>query len=328
MEAVRSFVFDYLWPFIWKTNVYGALAMATVLAGRSLLGRPKRRSVTDGDTVLVTGCSSGIGWATALHLCDTVGYRVVACVRKTEDVDRLKAATSHPERLVPVLMDITRETHVARTLDFVQNLVGERGLVGLFNNAGIEVTLAPAAMTPISWYRRVMETNYFGQIAVTQAFLPLIRRARGRIVFNTSTFGFFAPPFTSVYASSKFALAGFCDSLRREVSEVGVKVVVVEPGYIKTALGTQDRVDGEKESMLKNAIYRRIPKWVKIEDDSTANGQPAILIAELVEEALRSENPATRYSRGTTSLALRTLRYFPDKFVDFVVYRLMDLQRV
>ena len=176
-------------------------------------------------TVVVTGASTGIGEATALHLRE-LGFDVRAGVRKDEDAERLRVARGHAAAL-----DVTDADSIASAAAEV----GDAPLAGLVNNAGIAVS-APLEFVPIDELRRQLEVNVVGQVAVTQAFLPALRRGRGRIVNVSSIGGRIALPLAGPYAASKFALEAVSDSLRREVAQFGIEVSVVEPGGVKTPI--------------------------------------------------------------------------------------------
>jgi NAD(P)-dependent dehydrogenase (short-subunit alcohol dehydrogenase family) len=183
-------------------------------------------------TVVVTGTSTGIGRATALHL-DRLGYRVFAGVRRAEDAVRLRSEGS--ERLAPVLLDVTDIGSIEAAAKTVSAEVGERGLAGLVNNAGI-VTGGPLEFVPLDELRRQLEVNTVGPVAVIQHFLPLVRRGRGRVVFVSSIGGRFSQPIVGPYCASKFALEALADALRMEVAPSGIHVSLVEPGAVKTMI--------------------------------------------------------------------------------------------
>ena len=183
-------------------------------------------------SVLVTGASTGIGRATAL-LLDKTGYRVFASVRRKQDGDTLREAAS--DRLTPVLLDVTDETTIARARDEISGAVGENGLWGLVNNAGISFR-APLEFVRLSEFRQLYESNVFGLLAVTQAFLPLIRRARGRIVNVSSLTTLMVTPFHGIYSSAKMAVNGITDALRLEVKPFDVQVSLMIYGGVQTEL--------------------------------------------------------------------------------------------
>src|SRR5918999_6434089 len=176
-------------------------------------------------TVLVTGASSGIGEATVLHLRE-LGFDAVAAVRKDEDAERLAG-----RGVRAVKLEVTDVDSIAAARDEL----GEGALSGLVNNAGIAVA-APLEILPLDQLRRQLEINLVGQVAVTQALLPALRRGRGRIVNVSSIGGRVALPLLGAYAMSKFGLEAFSDSLRRELRHQGVDVIVIEPGGVKTPI--------------------------------------------------------------------------------------------
>lgn len=182
--------------------------------------------------VLVTGSSSGIGRAAAL-LLDRQGYHVFASVRRKQDGDELRKAAS--ARLTPVLLDVSDEASIIRARNEIAGALGEGGLWGLVNNAGISFR-APLEFTPLAEFRRLYDSNVFGLLAVTQAFLPLIRRARGRIVNVGSITSLMVTPFHGIYSSAKMAVSGLTDALRLEVRPFGVQVSLMIYGAVQTAI--------------------------------------------------------------------------------------------
>jgi NAD(P)-dependent dehydrogenase (short-subunit alcohol dehydrogenase family) len=182
--------------------------------------------------VLVTGTSTGIGRATAL-LLDKLGYRVFASVRRKKDGDELRKAAS--EKLTPVLFDVTDEAAIARARNTIAKAVGDRGLWGLVNNAGISFR-APLEFVPLVECRRLYDSNVFGLLAVTQAFLPLLRQAQGRIVNVGSITALMVTPFHGIYSSAKMAVQGITDALRMEVRPFGIQVSLMIYGGVQTAL--------------------------------------------------------------------------------------------
>ncbi len=178
--------------------------------------------------VLVTGASTGIGRATGLYL-QARGFRVFASVRRETDAADLSGAT-------PVLLDVENAESIRAAADAVGAALEDGALQGLVNNAGIAVS-GPLEFLEMSDLRHQFEVNLFGQVAVTRAFLPLLRRAKnGRIVNMSSISGRITAPLLGPYSMSKFALEAFSDALRRELSPFGLSVSVVEPGAIKTPI--------------------------------------------------------------------------------------------
>ncbi len=186
-------------------------------------------------TVLITGASTGIGWATALRL-DRMGFEVVATVRREEDAARLRADAS--TRLRPLLLDVTDSDSIVAAAAQVRTWVGGRGLTSLVNNAGVSFT-APLEFVPLPAVERLFAVNLSGVLAVTQAFLPLLRQGRGRIVNVSSTASVFVAPFHGPYSATKMALNGLNAALRRELRPLGVAVLLIICGSVRTPIWTK-----------------------------------------------------------------------------------------
>jgi NAD(P)-dependent dehydrogenase (short-subunit alcohol dehydrogenase family) len=245
-------------------------------------------------TVLVTGASTGIGEATVLHLRE-VGFTPIAAVRKDEDAERLSGMGLRTTRI-----DVTDAGQIAAARDEL----GDEPLAGLVNNAGIGVA-APLEFIPIDRLRQQLEINLIGQIAVTQAFLPALRRARGRIVNVSSIGGRVALPLVGAYNASKFGLEGASDALRRELRGQGVDVILVEPGGVKTPIWER----GEKlaDEMLADAppeaerLYGTLVAKVREETAKIAEerGMEPREVAEVIGKALTARRPRARYLVGS-----------------------------
>src|SRR5271168_4489390 len=202
------------------------------LARRSTMANDAQVPGLAGGGVVITGASSGIGKACALYL-DQRGYRVFAGVRKASDGEALTKVAS--SRLCPVILDVTDARAVSDAAAQVERALGELPLIGLVNNAGVGVG-GPIEFLAPSELRRQMEINLVGPLAVIQAFMPMLRRSRGRIVNISSIGGKVAAPFLSPYCASKFALEALSDSLRAELKPWGIHVAIIEPGGVKTAM--------------------------------------------------------------------------------------------
>jgi NAD(P)-dependent dehydrogenase (short-subunit alcohol dehydrogenase family) len=255
--------------------------------------------------VLVTGASSGIGAACAARLARN-GWRVFAGVRKVGDA---------PVETEELLLDVTDEAQIRAAAESV----GEE-LHALVNNAGIAVA-APLESVPLDALRKQLEVNVVGQVAVTQAFLPAVRRARGRIVFIGSIAGKSALPFLGAYAASKHAIEAIADSLRLELRPFGILVSLVEPGSIQTPIWTRSaaRADGLLERMdgRVNELYgERIAAFRRIALKRGAAGAPADAVAQVVEQALTAERPRTRYLVGRDARIRAGFEKLPDRLRD------------
>ena len=183
-------------------------------------------------TVLISGASKGIGRATALHL-DAKGFTVIAGVRKKEDAESLRSAASG--RLKSVILDITNRDQILEAARMVKDIVGAAGLDGLVNNAGIAVP-APLEFIPIDEFRRQIEVNLIGQLALTQALVELLRTAKGRIINISSVGGRISGPMLGAYHASKFAIEALTDTLRQELAPWHIRVASIEPGAVATPI--------------------------------------------------------------------------------------------
>jgi len=197
----------------------------------------------------VTGASTGIGQATALHL-DQLGFQVFAAVRKERDAAALRQVAS--AALTPLLMDVTDPQAIERARVEIDTATGEAGLCGLVNNAGVGF-ISPLECVPLDKLRWLFEVNVFGALAVTQAFLPSLRRARGCVVNVSSTASLLVAPFHGPYSASKFALNGLSHALRLELRPLGVSVSVIICGIVRTPIW-------DKARALTEEVGRDLPE--------------------------------------------------------------------
>jgi NAD(P)-dependent dehydrogenase (short-subunit alcohol dehydrogenase family) len=268
-------------------------------------------------TVLVTGASTGIGEAAVLHLGE-LGFEPVAGVRKDEDAERLARSG-----IRSVKLDVTDPDQIAAA----RAEVGDDGLAGLVNNAGIAVA-APLEFLPVEQLREQLEVNLIGQVAVTQAFLPALRRARGRIVNISSIGGRVALPLLGPYAMSKFGLEAFSDSLRRELRTQGVDVIAVEPGGIKTPIWKKGNETAEELGQLIPDEGRRLygPMIAAVREETVkierVRGLPARAAAEVIGTALTAKRPRARYIVGRDAKQRAVAaRVLPDRVMDRLIGR-------
>ena len=258
--------------------------------------------------VLVTGSSTGIGRATALHL-DGLGFRVFAGVRKEADGQALADTAS--DRLEPVIVDVADEASVTAAAETIGKATGER-LVGLVNNAGISVS-GPLEGLEVDAWRRQFEVNVFGQIAVTRALLPMLRATKGRIVFMSSIGGRTAINFIGPYSASKHAIEAIGDSLRQELRPLGVRVSIVEPGSIATPIWEKGEASAnasrEHFSEAVEGLYgEAMDGFTKLAMDTGKRGLPAEKVAEAVAHALTAKRPRTRYLIGAEARIQATMK--------------------
>jgi NAD(P)-dependent dehydrogenase (short-subunit alcohol dehydrogenase family) len=277
-------------------------------------------------TVLVTGSASGIGRATVRRL-DQAGWKVFAGVRKEEDAAKLREESS--ARLEPLMLDVTDADAIAAA--------GERvgaepdGLDGLVDNAGGAVA-GPLEALPIEEFRRQIELNLTAQLAVTQAMLPAIRTARGRIVMVSSMGGRVALPLTGAYHAAKFGLEAVGDSLRQELAPWGIKVILIEPGSIDTPIwkSGQDDADEllERTPRMRELYGPTIERYRKVVQDTAERGIPADKVAAKIEGALEARRPRARYLIGIDAQVMARLKpLVPTPAFDWVIARVMGFPK-
>ena len=262
-------------------------------------------------TALVTGASSGIGAACAVRLVGA-GWRVFAGVRRAGDA---------PRGAEEILLDVTDEDQVRAAAEHI----GE--LHGLVNNAGIALAI-PLEFIPLTELRRQFEVNVVGQVGVTQAFLPHLRRSRGRIVFIGSIAGQSALPFLGPYAASKHALEAVADTLRLELRPFGVDVSLVQPGSIKTPIWTKsahvaDGLANGAGAELAGLYGERIAAFRAVALRRGSKGAAPDEVARVVEEALTTERPRTRKLVGLDAKLRAGVERLPDRLRDRVYERVL-----
>jgi len=278
-------------------------------------------------SVLLTGASTGIGRASALRL-DSAGWRVFAGVRREADAEALGLAGS--DRLVPLMLDVTDPAQIVAARESIAAELDGRGLDGLINNAGIAIS-GPLETLPIDDFRRQIEVNLTGQVAVTQAMLGRIRQARGRIVFISSIGGRIAFPMTGAYHASKFGIEAVGDVFRQELRPWGISVSIIEPGSIDTAIW--ERVEREADEVGERAhpdqgdLYgKAIASYRKVTRRLAKRGIAPEKVAEAVEHALSANRPHARYLVGRDAkIQARLKPLVPTPAFDWVVARMMGL---
>lgn len=284
-------------------------------------------SIGNNRAVVITGASTGIGAACALHL-DRLGFSVFAGVRKTEDGEALRKSSS--DRLIPIMLDVTDASSITTAQAIVAGRVGRTGVYGLVNNAGIAVP-APLEAIPIPDLRRQLEVNVIGQVAVTQAFLPLIRQASGRIVNMGSIAGRSTIPMMGPYSASKFALEAITDALRLEVQQWGIHVSIIEPGAITTPIWAKSAEDAAGREAVMGAELRRLYEPMvaavrTVVDDAAKRAISSDVVAKVVEEALTASVPKTRYLVGTDAKVRAFIgKILPDRIMDRLLTSVLKL---
>jgi NAD(P)-dependent dehydrogenase (short-subunit alcohol dehydrogenase family) len=273
----------------------------------------------DKKAILITGTSTGIGKACALHL-DTLGYKVYAGVRKAIDGENLQKEASG--NLTPLLLDVTDTDSIATAAGFIkQDNDGE--LAGLINNAGIGRG-GVVEVTPMTEIRRVLEINLIGLIAVTQAFIPLLRPAQGRIINVGSTSSFLAFPGAGIYSASKFAVRAISDSLRLELKPFSMSVILIAPGAVESAIWEKG-VEYKKElrqtvSPELAELYAPLRRFgEKLQE--VVKKIPASEVAKQVEKALTVKKPKAYYLVGGDAKGAAKVARLPKALLDWLILK-------
>jgi NAD(P)-dependent dehydrogenase (short-subunit alcohol dehydrogenase family) len=305
-------------------SLFAALGHAIAEAGHSRSALPSLELGVVVASILVTGAAKGIGEACVLRLA-TAGHQVFAGVRQTSDGDALRKKAG--DRVVPVILDVTNPQQIADAAAQLASAL-PNGLNGLVNNAGIAVA-GPLEFLPLDALRKQLEVNLIGQLAVTQAMLPGIRTARGRIVFIGSVAGRSAMPMTGPYSASKFALEGLADSLRVELRLFGIEVALIEPGVIATPIWETSLAAARELSVQMSPrafeLYGKIIEGVRRRATSgTAKGLPPDRVAQVVEHALFANRPRTRYVVGRDARVRILLEKLPARIRDALIQRKLE----
>jgi NAD(P)-dependent dehydrogenase (short-subunit alcohol dehydrogenase family) len=277
-------------------------------------------------SVVITGASTGIGWATAKLLLQR-GFRVFGSVRKQADADRLRGEFG--ANFIPLLFDVTNEAAVLAAAREVRAALGGETLFGLVNNAGVAVA-GPVLELAADEFRRQMDVNVIGPIISTQAFGPLLgsdpslKGPRGRIVMISSVAGKNGNPLVSAYSASKFAIEGLSESLRREMMLFGIDVIIIAPGAVKTPIWSKaEEVD---ISAYKNSPFfpalERIRKFMLQLGET---GLPAERIAEAIADALTSASPKVRYQITPDPMRHLMTAVLPKRMVDRIIAKRLGL---
>jgi NAD(P)-dependent dehydrogenase (short-subunit alcohol dehydrogenase family) len=274
-----------------------------------------------GGRILITGASSGIGHACAVHFA-RLGYDVLAGVRKPADGESFRAHSL--PNITPVLLDVTRPESIEAALA----AAGTEPLAGLVNSAGIAV-VGPVELAPVEEWRRQFDVNVIGLVAVTQACLPLLRRGRGRIVNIGSIAGRSALPGSAAYDASKFAIEAISDALRIELDPWGIRVSIIEPGAVATPIWqkTLSALDDLRRQAGPDryALYERLMARVRKEAEQPRGAIAAGKVVDAVHHAMTARRPRTRYVVGRDARLWLLLNLLPDRWRDRLI--LIDLNR-
>src|SRR6201995_5085213 len=277
-------------------------------------------------SVVITGASTGIGHACAKYLLDK-GYRVFGSVRKQADADRLKSEFG--ANFAPLLFDVTDEPAVLAAARDVRAALNGETLAGLVNNAGIAVT-GPVLELPADEFRRQMDVNVTGPVISTQAFGPLLgadpalKGPKGRIVMISSVAGKNGNPLSAPYCTSKQAVEGLSESLRRELMLFGIDVIIVAPGAVKTPIWS--KAEQFDMSVYQNSPYLpALNKVMAFMMKLGETGLPAERIAEVVFEALTAASPRVRYQIAPDRLRHFMTATLPKRMVDRIIAKRLGL---
>ncbi|MEV7342870.1 SDR family NAD(P)-dependent oxidoreductase [Streptomyces sp. NPDC093544] len=274
---------------------------------------------------LVTGASGGLGAATIKKLT-TAGWHVIAAVRTQEAISRLPVGLGS---VTPVVLDVADPASIAAAVDSLAPTLDGRGLDALVNNAGI-IVQGPVELVQLHALRRQFEINVFGQIAVTQAFLPALVSAGGRVVNIGAVTARTAVPFFGPVAASKAALASLNDALRMELRFQGVQVSLVEPGQLETEIFNKaDKSAAEDGWAGSPEAQRRYAQALKDAQAASAKQKATAIdkAAAVVFKAITARRPATRYLIGQDARALSFLRILSDRRRDGLLLRTLGLSK-
>jgi NAD(P)-dependent dehydrogenase (short-subunit alcohol dehydrogenase family) len=264
---------------------------------------------------VVTGASTGIGAAIVRDLAGR-GFRAFGTVRRAGDDGALERAG-----VTPVRMDVTDLESIVRARDEVQRALAGAPLAGLVNNAGIPAA-GPLELLPLDELRNVLEVNVIGSVAVTQAFLPLLKASRGRIVNISSVAGLSALPFMGPYAASKSALEAISDSLRRELLPFGVAVIVIEPGSFQSSIW--NKVEAMDLSRYAGSAYAGVlDRFRRAALRGAERAPPPDKVVRAVWRALGARRPPLRVIVTPRGWLDRLTLWIPDRWLDWLIYRFL-----
>jgi len=280
-------------------------------------------------TALITGASSGIGWAISKALIEE-GWRVFGSLRKPEDGQKAQDALG--PNFNPLLFDVTDAQAIERAAAEVEKALNGETLSALINNAGIAVA-GPWRYIDLEEVKHQFAVNLYGVVSVTQAFLPHLgaderfKGAPGKIINMSSVAGKIASPIMGPYSASKHALEGYSESLRREVLMHGIDVIIIGPGAIKTPIW--DKADDINAELYKHTeYYDTLIGMRKKLQEVGENGLAPEEVGALALKILNNTNPKTRYVILKEWLTSWTLpRVLPDRLVDKIIVQRFGLSK-
>ena len=273
-------------------------------------------------SILITGASTGIRKACALYL-DEMGFNVFAGVRKQADADNLKHEAS--ENLEPVILDVTNTQSINDAADYIRGET-DGHLYGLVNNAGIGRGGA-LEVTPMDEIRKLMDVNLFGLLEVTQVFIPMLRKSKGRIINIGSTSSYLAVPGGCAYSASKFAVRAATDSLRLELFPFDMKVILVSPGAVESAIW--EKGTKYKEEMRQSVSPELVELYAPLRKFGDRLSEqvkkiPAIEIAKVVHTALNSPKPKPDYIVGKDAKGAAKAARLPKGLLDWMILKRIE----
>jgi len=270
-------------------------------------------------SVLITGASTGIGKACALHL-DKMGFKVFAGIRKDKDRETLNKESS--DKLKPIILDVTKEETIVKALEIIKNET-EYSFFGLVNNAGMGISGVLEA-TPVSEFRKILEVNVIGLHSVTRVFLPMLRKNKGRIINIGSSASFMAGPGASSYAASKFAVRAMSDSLRLEMQPFGVSVSLIAPGAIESDIWDKSKAYKEKfRKSVEPELLEVYELFIKAGDNMVKEIKPlpAFEVVKAVKHALTANKPKYVYIVGNDAQKAYKLSKLPKGLFNWLVIK-------
>lgn len=276
--------------------------------------------------ILITGASTGIGYATALHFCKK-GYVVFAGVRTKEDQENLiKESQQFSGKMIPLILDVTNLDHIQLAAQEVNN--SEVELKALVNNAGI-VVAAPIELLSQEELRKQFDVNVFGLLEVTKAFIPLLRKSKGRVVNLSSISGLTVTPVLSPYCASKHCVEVFSDALRMELAQDQIKVILIEPGSIKTPIWDKSKTNNLKflkgrNLELEKHYEKLISGFLNLFEGAKAGAIAVEKVVQAIEKAVEQSNPRPRYLVGLDARIALLLFKLPTKVYDWAILRMIN----
>lgn len=274
-------------------------------------------------SVVITGASTGIGQAAAIHLAKN-GHQVFAGVRKAKDGETLR--TLEP-KIIPVILDVCSTESLKKAAHEIAGFRDKSRTFCLVNNAGIAVS-GPVEALKMSEWRKQFDVNVFGLIEATQIFLPMIRETKGRIINVSSINGRMSAPFMGAYSASKFAVEALSDAMRIELAPLGVNVTVIQPGPIATPIWAKG-ID-HRDEVMAQCDSERLPiymsmyeKFEKLLVAVSKRAIPVEHVAKAIEKELLSSNPAARVivAGAKSHFETRLSEWLPEKVFDKLVLK-------